>query len=125
MCALVPALLDKAQASARDIAVVATSGMVPAVLFVDSKGQALGLAALQNDARATAEIDVLAERLSGTDLVARTGSALSQQSVAPTLCWAQSHAPDRWAETRWVVGLLTTGWRWHSAPPHTSTGTGL
>ena len=104
LCALVPMLLDQAHASAGDIAVVATSGMVPAVLLVDSGGQPLVPAALQNDTRATAEIDLLAERLSGIDLVARTGSALSQQSVAPTLVWAQKHAPEQWEQTRWVVG---------------------
>jgi xylulokinase len=104
LCILVSKLLDKTHASAGDIAVVATSGMVPAVLLVDSQGQPLGRATLQNDARATAEIDWLADQLSDTDLVERTGSPLSQQSVAPTLLWMQRHASDRWARARWVVG---------------------
>jgi len=104
LCDLVPQLLNQAHASGGDVAVVAASGMVPAVLLVDSRGRPLGQAALQNDARATAEIDVLAGRLSDIDLVERTGSPLSQQSVAPTLLWMQEHAPARWAETRWIVG---------------------
>jgi xylulokinase len=59
---------------------------------------------LQNDARATAEIDLMAARLSDTELLERTGSPLSQQSVGPTLLWMQQHAPDRWEHARWVVG---------------------
>ena len=104
LCALVPILLEKSHASRSDVAVVATTGMVPAVLLLDHSGNPLGRAALQNDARAVAEIDVLTARLADTDLVARTGSPLSQQSVAPTLMWAQAHSPERWEQTCWVVG---------------------
>lgn len=86
------------------VSVVAVSGMVPAVVCVDARGGSLGPAMLQNDARATREIAELARELAGIDLLERTGSVLSQQSVAPTVRWLQRHEPDRWAKTRWVVG---------------------
>ena len=84
--------------------VVAISGMVPAVVCVDSRGRSLGPGLLQNDARATREIAELALELGSVDLLALTGSVLSQQSVAPTVRWLQRHEPDRWAKTRFVVG---------------------
>ena len=104
LCRIVPKILDDARAMAGDIAAVATSGMVPAVMLLNTDGQPLGRAVLQNDVRATDEISVLANRLVGTDLVTRTGSPLSQQSVAPTLLWFQRHAMDRWRRARWIVG---------------------
>jgi len=67
-----------------DVGAVATSGMVPAVIPVDADGNPLRRAILQNDARAHREVAQLAQALSDVDLVAMTGSALTQQSVAPT-----------------------------------------
>src|SRR6202035_399716 len=86
VCSLVPQVLSSA-GGAEDVAAVACTGMVPAVIPVDETGAALRRAILQNDARATAQIRSLADRLAGVDLVAVTGSALTQQSVAPTLAW--------------------------------------
>jgi xylulokinase len=115
LAALVPAVLAAASAAsgntgtgkpvtAADIAAVATTGMVPAVIPVDAAGRPLRRAILQNDARATAEIRELAAALPGLDFVARTGSALTQQSVGPTLLWLARHEPDTWAAAATVQG---------------------
>jgi xylulokinase len=103
VCSLVPEVLGSA-GGAEDIAAVACTGMVPAVIPVDETGAALRRAILQNDARATAQIRSLADLLAGVDLVAVTGSALTQQSVAPTLAWLAEHEPDVWARTSHVLG---------------------
>jgi xylulokinase len=86
------------------ISAVAVSGMVPAVVCVDTHGRPQGPGLLQNDARATREIVELSDELAGVDLLGRTGSVLSQQSVAPTVRWLQRNEPDRWAATRFLVG---------------------
>ena len=110
LSALVPAVLTAAYAvtgisvTVNDIAAVATTGMVPAVIPVDKAGRPLRGAILQNDARATAEIRELAAALPDLDFVARTGSALTQQSVGPTLLWLARHEPDAWASTVSVLG---------------------
>src|SRR5579862_9231656 len=57
VCELVPRLLVDAGASSGDVTAVAVTGMVPAVLVVDDDGEPLRRAILQNDARATMEID--------------------------------------------------------------------
>lgn len=86
------------------VAAVATSGMVPAVIPVDSAGRPLRHAILQNDARAHREVTDLATRLADVNLVTLTGSALTQQSVAPTIVWLRDHEPDVYARTAHWVG---------------------
>jgi xylulokinase len=104
VCALVPRLLDIAAAPNSDVAAVAVTGMVPAILCLNSDGEPLRRAILQNDARATKEIDEVRAALGAFDLLARTGSVLSQQSVAPTALWLSRHEPDVWSKTASVQG---------------------
>jgi xylulokinase len=95
-----------------EVGALSTSGMVPAVVPVDEHGNPLRRAILQNDARAHREVAVLADKLSTVDLVTMTGSALTQQSVAPTVMWLREHEPDVYARTAHWLGsydwMLTT-----------------
>ena len=100
--ALVPEVL--AEVSAAEVAAVACTGMVPAVVAVDKSAAPLRPAILQNDARATTEIAELSAALPDVDFTAVTGSALTQQSVAPTLRWLARHEPSVWADTVFVLG---------------------
>jgi xylulokinase len=104
VCALVPQVLDEAGATAADVAAVSATGMVPAVVLADGSGSPLRPAILQNDTRAKDEVRELAAALPGLDFVALTGSALTQQSVAPSLLWLARHEPEVWAHTRMVLG---------------------
>ncbi|MEU0496486.1 FGGY-family carbohydrate kinase [Mycobacterium sp. NPDC006124] len=86
------------------VVAVAVSGMVPAVVALDANRRPLRRAILQNDARATREVGELARLLSDVDLVTMTGSALTQQSVAPTTAWLRTHEPEVYARTAHYVG---------------------
>lgn len=86
------------------IAALSTTGMVPAVIAVDRDGTPVRRALLQNDARATAEIAELKRTLDDEAVLRATGSAITQQSVAPTALWLQRHEPDHWAATAHLVG---------------------
>ena len=97
-------MLSTSGISGDSVAAVAVSGMVPAVIPVDSAGKPLRRAILQNDARAHREVGELAAALDGVDLVAMTGSALTQQSVAPTTMWLRTHEPDVYDRTAHYVG---------------------
>src|SRR3984885_15274890 len=101
---LVPQVLREAGVTAADVAAVAATGMVPAVIPVDAAGRPLRPAILQNDTRAKDEVRELAAALPGLDFTALTGSALTQQSVAPTLLWLARHEPEAWARTVAVLG---------------------
>ncbi|HEU4973823.1 MAG TPA: FGGY family carbohydrate kinase [Baekduia sp.] len=111
-------LLQRSGAAPGDVAGVATSGMVPAVVPLDAGGTPLRRAILQNDARAVAEIDELASALHSVDLVALTGSALTQQSVAPTLRWLERHEPEVASATRSLAGSYDWLLRRLGAEPH-------
>ena len=104
VCATVRELFSGQRIDPAAVDAVACSGMVPAVLAIDGGGRPLRRAILQNDARATAELDELAPMLSDLDLVQLTGSALTQQSVAPTLRWISRHEPEVFARTTGIVG---------------------
>lgn len=86
------------------VTAIATTGMVPALVVTDAELRPLRPAILQNDARATAQIDHLEKCYSGIDVTAITGSALTQQSIAPTALWLAEHEPDVWARTRYLMG---------------------
>jgi xylulokinase len=116
--ALVPRLLSDAAASNEDVTAVAVTGMVPAILVLDRDGVPLRRAMLQNDARATREIDEVRTALGGFDLLARTGSVLSQQSVAPVALWLSRHEPDVWSQTASIQGSYDWMARALGASPH-------
>ncbi|MGB9112504.1 MAG: FGGY family carbohydrate kinase [Acidimicrobiales bacterium] len=106
VCALVRAVAEVAGVSPQEIDGVATTGMVPAVVVLDAYGNVLRRAILQNDARAASEIDDLRDRLggSGYDVLAETGSALTQQSVAPTWSWLVHNEPAVAKDATVLVG---------------------
>ncbi len=83
---------------------VGVSGMVPCVVLVDDQGSVLRHSIQQNDSRAVAEITEVRERFRDTDIVERTGSSITQQSVAPTLLWIQRNEPEIWEQVRWIMG---------------------
>ena len=118
ICELVPELLRIAGADNGAIATVAASGMVPAVVPLDRAGTPLRRAILQNDARAGKEIDELSEQLRALDLVALTGSALTQQSVAPTVVWLRRHEPRVLASLGTLAGSYDWAARALGARPH-------
>lgn len=112
-------VLSESGVSAASVKSLATTGMVPAVVCLDADLEPVRRPILQNDARATREIDELAPGLDGAGMLAATGSALTQQSLAPTLLWLQRHEPEAWKRTRLVVGsydyvLIALGARPHA-----------
>ena len=97
-------MIAQSGVNAVDVKAIATTGMVPAIVCLDGEGRPLRRAILQNDARAVVQIVELAESLAEHELVSETGSALTQQSVAPTARWLRDHEPQPWRETKWIVG---------------------
>jgi xylulokinase len=117
LCALIPRVLARTGATA-EVEAVAVTGMVPALVVSDRKGRPLRRALLQNDARAVREIDGVKSRLAGVDVVAITGSAVSQQSIGPKLLWLAAHEP----EVLEAAGSVMGSYEWAAcalgAPPH-------
>ena len=74
------------------------------MVAVDRAGAPVRRAILQNDSRATTEIDRMRGALAPGDVLAATGSAITQQSVAPTAMWLRTNEPDSWQRTAHLVG---------------------
>ena len=86
-----------------DVDAVGVSGMVPAVILLDERGLPLRPSIQQNDARAATEVAELRAALPG-DVLVRTGSPVTQQSVGPTAMWLARHEPDVWRAARTLLG---------------------
>jgi xylulokinase len=104
LVALVPELLAKAQIRPQEIAAVGASGMVPALVLLDEHGAALRPSIQQNDARAVAEIDEQRRQTDPVEILARTGSAITQQSIGPKLLWLRRHEPEIFRRAAHVLG---------------------
>ncbi|MEA2446165.1 MAG: xylulokinase [Thermoleophilales bacterium] len=87
-----------------EVDAVGVSGMVPCVIPLGDDGMPLRLSIQQNDARAVHEVEEVRERLAAANVLERTGSPITQQSVAPTILWLQRHEHEVWERTRAIVG---------------------
>lgn len=100
--------LTQRLAGGRDVSGIGVSGMVPCVVLLDGEGRPVRRSIQQNDARAVTEIDELRSDLIDADILGRTGSPITQQSVAPTIRWLRRHEPEALSRTRTIQGSYDT-----------------
>jgi len=96
--------LQQADLPADSITAIGISGMVPTVILIDAHGRVLRPSIQQNDARAYLEIEELKGKLDEADILRRTGSAITQQSIGPKLLWLRRHEPEVMRHARHVMG---------------------
>ena len=89
---------------AADVAAVGITGMVPALVAMDKDGKVLRRSIQQNDARTTREVAEIADEISETVFLAKTGNGINQQLVAPRLRWLARHEPDCFARIATIMG---------------------
>ncbi|MBI5879080.1 MAG: FGGY-family carbohydrate kinase [Chloroflexi bacterium] len=94
VCMLVPVVLSQAGVKPTDVAAIGACGMVPALVLLDAGGAVLRPAIMQSDARAVDEIAAQRRQTDEADILARTGSPITQQSIGPKLAWLRKHEPD-------------------------------
>ncbi len=90
----VPECIKKAGIDAGQIAAVGTSGMVPTIVLLDKDDQVLRNSIQQNDARAVDEIEYLRSKTDAADILRRTGSAITQQTIGTKILWLRKHEPQ-------------------------------
>jgi xylulokinase len=76
------------------IAAVGVSGMVPTVVLLDADGRLLRPSIQQNDARSHEEIAYFKKQTDTGDIMSRTGSPVTQQSIGPKLVWLRKHEAE-------------------------------
>jgi xylulokinase len=89
----VPECIRMGGIDAGQIAAVGTSGMVPTIVLLDKEDQVLRNSIQQNDARAVDEIEYLRSTTDAADILRRTGSAITQQTIGTKLLWLRRHEP--------------------------------
>lgn len=83
---------------------IGVTGMLPAVILLDSNGNPIRRSIQQNDARAIRELKRFSAGLPEEDFLALTGTGFSQQLVGPKLMWLRDHEPQNFARACAVVG---------------------
>ncbi len=86
------------------IAAIGVSGMVPAMVLLDERGQPLRRSIQQNDARAAAEVEELRASVDGAEFFRLTGGVPNQQNIAPRWRWLMRHEPEIVARAAHLVG---------------------
>jgi len=89
---------------AAGIAAVGVSGMVPAMVLLDSLGRPLRRSIQQNDARSSAEVEQLRADVDVQEFFAVTGGVPNQQNIDPRWRWLARHEPDAVARAAHLCG---------------------
>jgi xylulokinase len=90
----VPECIHQAGIDAGQIGAVGTSGMVPTIVLLDQDDRVLRNSIQQNDARAVEEIAYLRSKTDPADILRRTGSAITQQTIGVKILWLRRHEPQ-------------------------------
>jgi len=104
VAAVARACLHASGARPSDIAAVGTTGMVPTLILLDRAGKPLRRSIQQNDARSHEEIALFRGRVSETEALEKSGSAITQQSIGPKLLWLRRHEPETLAQAGHLMG---------------------
>lgn len=101
---LVPECLKLANILPSKISGVGVSGMVPTVILLDESGAVIRNSIQQNDARVINEIKKFQDRTDASEILRKTGSAITQQSVGPKIDWLMTHEPENIKKTSHIMG---------------------
>lgn len=92
------------QIPADEVAAIGVSGMVPAMVLLDSSGRPLRPAILQNDARSALEVEELQAAVNADEFFQVTGGVVNQQNIDPRWRWLLKHEPQVVARTVSLCG---------------------
>jgi xylulokinase len=97
-------LSQLAKGNGRRVAAMAVSGMVPALVLLDSEGRPVRRSIQQNDARAHEEIKFLKSSLNEEEVFKLTGGGINQQTMPPKLLWLEKHEPEALKKAKHILG---------------------
>ncbi len=104
VCLGVPECIQQAGIDPSSIGAVGTSGMVPTIVLLDKNKQVLRNSIQQNDARAVEEIAYLRSKTDANDILRRTGSAITQQTIGTKVLWLRKHEPQVLKQAAHLMG---------------------
>jgi len=104
VCRGVPECIQQAGIPASAIEAIGVSGMVPTIVLLDKDDQVLRNSIQQNDARAVEEIEYLRSQTDAADILRRTGSAITQQTIGTKILWLRKHEPQVLQQAAHLMG---------------------
>jgi xylulokinase len=104
VCAICRELLESSNTSPDEVAAIGVTGMLPAVVLLDSEGRLLRPSIQQSDGRCGEQIAALRAEQDEASFLARTGNGINQQLVAAKLRWLAQHEPQVFARIATVFG---------------------
>lgn len=103
-CAIIRELLTGRRSGRDDLAAIGVTGMVPAVVLLDSAGRLIRPSIQQSDGRCGDEVETLSHEIDPEQFLARTGNGLTQQIVTAKLRWLERHEPENFGRVATVFG---------------------
>jgi xylulokinase len=103
-CAIVRELIEASGIKGNDVKAVGVTGMLPAVVLLDDKGELLRPSIQQSDARCAAEVTELRRHVDEAEFTRKTGNGINQQLVTAKLLWIRKHEPEIFAKIATVFG---------------------
>lgn len=103
-CAIIRQLLTEAQVKPSEIAGIGATGMLPAVVLLDTDGNLLRPSIQQSDGRCAAEVEELRAEIDEAAFVRRAGNGINQQLVASKLRWIEKQEPEIFSKITTVFG---------------------
>jgi len=104
VCAALPDCFHQANIQPSQVLAVGVSGMVPATILLDARGEPLHRSIQQNDARSYNEIEYFKSQVNEKDVFQHTGSSITQQSIGPKLLWLSRNEPEIYKRAEFVMG---------------------
>lgn len=111
-CAIIRELISKTGIDASEIGGIGVTGMLPAVVLLDSEGELLRPSIQQSDGRVAAEVEELRAEIDERAFIGQAGNGINQQLVASKLRWIEKHEPDVFSRIATVFGSYDyVNWR--------------
>lgn len=101
---LIKECLRKAKIKSKDIASIATSSALPAMVMLDDKGQTINNAYNLLDRRAKKEVEWVRDKIGEKKIFDLTGNRLEDHPVLVNLLWERNNRPDSF---RKIAGIYT------------------
>ncbi|MBM3547362.1 MAG: carbohydrate kinase [Alphaproteobacteria bacterium] len=93
-----------ARIAPEELKAIGVTGMLPAVVLLDEKGDLLRPSIQQSDGRCGAEVEGLKREIDEKDFLRRAGNGINQQLLAPKLRWLAAHEPEVFRRIATVFG---------------------
>ncbi len=102
---LIRECLEKAKINSKDIASIATSSALPAMVMLDNKGKTINNAYNLLDRRAKKEVDLVRDTIGEKRIFDLTGNRLEDHPVLVNLLWERNNRPDSFKKIKKIYTI--------------------